>query len=82
MLYFCVICAPAGKKASVAIYHHLAQKYAGSLTPEAAQEGLDLYDEIVADARAHPGSHPNIDILLDALQKPELQIRIEVERQQ
>lgn len=30
----------------------------------AALRGLELYDEVVEDARQHPGSHPNIDILL------------------
>jgi hypothetical protein len=76
----CCTCAP-GKKASVAIYAHLAQKYGNSLNQAAAQEGLTLYDEIVADAKAHPGSHPNIDILLDMLQKPDLQISIQVDKQ-
>ena len=66
----------------MAIYSHLAQKYGGSLSPAAAQEGLDLYAEVVADARAHPGSHPNIDILLDVLAKPEQQVSIVIERQQ
>lgn len=56
-----------GKKASVAIYSHLASKYGGKLTAEAAEEGLQLYDEVVAEAKAQPGSHPNIDILLDVI---------------
>lgn len=70
-----------GKKASVAIYAHLAQKYNGSLNAAAAQEGLSLYDEVVADAKARPGAHPNIDILFDVLNKPELQISIQVDKQ-
>lgn len=80
---FCCCCCScaSGKEASVAIYAHLAQKYGGSLNQAAAQEGLSLYDEIVADAKAHPGSHPNIDILLDVLQKPDLQISIQVDQQ-
>lgn len=67
----------------MAIYNHLAQTYNGALTAAAAQEGLDLYDEVVADARAHRGSHPNIDILLDVLQQPDdkQSISIQVERQ-
>jgi hypothetical protein len=71
----------AGKKASVSIYAHLATKYGGSLSTAAAQEGLDLYDEVVADVKARPGAHPNIDILFDVLQQPDLQISIQVERQ-
>lgn len=71
----------AGKKASVAIYAHLAQKYGGSLSAAAAQEGLSLYDEVVADAKARPGAHPNIDILFEVLAKPELQISIQVDKQ-
>ncbi|KAG2425455.1 hypothetical protein HXX76_013665 [Chlamydomonas incerta] len=56
-----------GKKASVAIYAHLASKYGGKLNAAAAQEGLALYDEVVADARARPGAHPNIDLLLQVI---------------
>ncbi|KXZ45553.1 hypothetical protein GPECTOR_53g139 [Gonium pectorale] len=43
--------------------------YGGKLTKEAAQEGLRLYGEVVDidEARRHPGSHPNIDLLLNAL---------------
>lgn len=78
---FCCLTHAAGKKASVAIYAHLAQKYGGSLSPAAAQEGLSLYDEVVADAKARPGAHPNIDILFEVLAKPELQISIQVDKQ-
>lgn len=67
----------AGKQASVAIYSHLASKYGGKLTAEAAAEGLQLYDETVADAKAHRGSHPNIDILLDVV-KDGNQLTIEI----
>lgn len=77
----CITLHPAGKKASVSIYAHLAAKYNGSLSTAAAQEGLHLYDEVVADAKARPGAHPNIDILFDVLQQPGLQISIQVERQ-
>ncbi|KAG2488404.1 hypothetical protein HYH03_013088 [Edaphochlamys debaryana] len=52
-----------GKKASVAIYAHLAAAHGGKLNVAAAQEGLRLYDEVVADARQRPGAHPNIDLL-------------------
>ena len=33
----------------------------------AAEEGLRLYAEHSADARAHPGKHPNIDRLFDII---------------
>lgn len=69
-----------GKKASVAIYSHLATKYGGKLTVVAAEEGLQLYDEVVADAKAHPGSHPNIDILLNVISSKK-QHNIEVTHQ-
>ena len=37
---------------------------AGRIDQAAAQEGVLLYDEAVADAIARPGAHANIDILL------------------
>jgi hypothetical protein len=73
----CVCClwgqSQAGKKASVAIYNHLALKYDGRLTPAAASEGLQLYAEVVDDAKARPGAHPNIDILLQVVSKHQQQ---------
>ncbi len=47
-----------GSQGSLRIYHHLAHDAA------AATEGLALFAEHTADARAHPGKHPNIDRLL------------------
>ncbi len=52
-----------GSQGSLAVYHHLAQKF-GAITPEAAKNGLELYAEHTADARANPGKHPNIDRLI------------------
>ncbi|MDR1888770.1 MAG: DUF2322 family protein [Zoogloeaceae bacterium] len=52
-----------GSAGSVAVYNHLAQTY-GSLTPEAARKGLELYAGHTEDARLNPGKHPNIDRLL------------------
>jgi hypothetical protein len=40
-----------GKKASVAIYAHLAAKYGGKITADAAKEGLELYGEYVEEAK-------------------------------
>jgi hypothetical protein len=52
-----------GQAGSLAVYHALAQRHGGAITPAAAQEGLALYAEHTADARAFPGKHPNIDRL-------------------
>ena len=51
-----------GKAGSVRLYAALAAKH-GSITPAAAQEGLELFAEHTEAARQHPGSHPNIDRL-------------------
>ncbi len=53
-----------GQAGSLAVYHALAQKHGGAITPAAAAEGLEWYGEHLADAQAHPGKHPNIDRLL------------------
>ncbi|HET7794870.1 MAG TPA: DUF2322 family protein [Rhizobacter sp.] len=52
-----------GQAGSVAVYAALAQRF-GAITVQAAQEGLALYAEHTADARANPGKHPNIDRLI------------------
>ncbi|MBX3622654.1 MAG: DUF2322 family protein [Rhizobacter sp.] len=57
-----------GSAGSVAVYAALAQRY-GAITVEAAHEGLALYAEHTADARAHPGKHPNIDRLLALVER-------------
>lgn len=53
-----------GQAGSLAVYHALAQRHGGAITPAAATEGLALYAEHTADAQAHPGKHPNIDRLI------------------
>ena len=53
-----------GKAGSLRLYHALAQQFNGELSPAAAQHGLTWFGEHVADALAHPGAHPNIDLLL------------------
>jgi hypothetical protein len=53
-----------GQAGSLAVYHALAQRHGGLITPAAAAEGLVLYAEHSADARARPGAHPNIDRLI------------------
>lgn len=55
-----------GKAGSLAVYAALAARH-GSINVAAAQEGLALFAEHTADARAHPGSHPNIDRLLEII---------------
>lgn len=69
-----------GKRASLVFYAAVAStRQGGALDAAAADELLTLYDEVVADAVAHRGSHPNIDLLLDvksgAIKGP---LRIEV----
>ena len=55
-----------GKAGSLAVYAALATKH-GSINTAAAQEGLQLFAEHTESARAHPGSHPNIDRLQDII---------------
>jgi hypothetical protein len=58
----------AGSQGSLRVYRHLAEKH-GAITPAAAQEGLALYAEHAADARANLGKHPNIDRLLAVIER-------------
>jgi hypothetical protein len=53
-----------GKQGSLAVYHYLKQCF-GTLDATAANHGLALFAEHVADARNRPGAHPNIDRLFD-----------------
>lgn len=55
--------AASGKLGSLKLYHALAQEFNGVLNREAAERGLALFAEHVADAEANPGKHPNIDLL-------------------
>ncbi len=52
-----------GSAGSVRVYAYLAGKH-GAIDAAAAAEGLALYAEHTADARANSGKHPNIDRLL------------------
>lgn len=52
-----------GKQGSLAVYTYLKQAF-GTLDAKAADHGLLLFGEHVADARHRPGAHPNIDRLL------------------
>ncbi len=53
-----------GQTGSLVVYAALAALYGGQITPAAASLGLEWYAEHVADARAFPGKHLNIDRLL------------------
>lgn len=55
-----------GKAGSLAVYNALAAKY-GDITAVAANEGIELFAEHAADARANPGKHPNIDRLFEVI---------------
>lgn len=52
-----------GKQGSIAVYQYLKLIF-GILDAEAAEHGLAVFAEHTADARNHPGTHPNIDRLL------------------
>jgi hypothetical protein len=56
-----------GKAGSLAVYAALAARH-GSIDVVAARQGLDLFAEHTAAARAHPGSHPNIDRLFEVIE--------------
>lgn len=55
-----------GKSGALTVYAALAARF-GKIDAAAAREGLDLFAEHTADARAHPGKHPNIDRLFDVI---------------
>ncbi|MFM7568460.1 MAG: DUF2322 family protein [Betaproteobacteria bacterium] len=55
-----------GKSGSLTVYAALAARF-GKIDAAAAREGLDLFAEHTADARAHPGKHPNIDRLFEVI---------------
>ena len=56
-----------GSQGSLRLYLHLVDLY-GSITPEAAEKGLELYAEHTADAEDNPGKHPNIDRLFEIVE--------------
>jgi len=67
-----------GSAGSVRVYHALAQE-SGVIDMAAAKQGLELYAEHTADAKAFPGKHPNIDRLLTMLANGEpLSLRVEL----
>ena len=56
--------AVAGKLGSLKLYNALAEHFDGQLHAQAAELGLLWFAEHVADAKAHSGKHPNVDLLL------------------
>ncbi|MCL5811204.1 DUF2322 family protein [Neisseria meningitidis] len=63
--------AVQGKLGSLKLYNALAERFDGKLDKEAAEQGLIWFAEHVAAARAHPGKHPNIDLLEKVVQSGE-----------
>ncbi|WP_250314121.1 DUF2322 family protein [Neisseria sp. Marseille-Q6792] len=63
--------AVQGKLGSLKLYNALAERFNGRLDKEAAEQGLIWFAEHVADARAHTGKHPNIDLLENVVQSGE-----------
>jgi len=53
----------AGSQGSLKVYNHL-YKIFGSISVEAAAEGIKLFAEHTQDSIDNPGKHPNIDRLL------------------
>ncbi len=66
-----------GTVGSFRVYAYLDEKY-GSITPDAAAEGLEIYDEHTEDAYLNPGKHPNIDRLIE-LQEAGATLTIHIE---
>ena len=65
-----------GSQGSLRLYRFLFEKY-GEIDAVAAEAGLALYAEHVAEAREHPGRHPNIDRLIGIVAcKPALAVRL------
>lgn len=56
-----------GKLGSLKLYNALSSLFNGQLTAESAEQGLIWFAEHVDDAKANPGKHPNIDLLLQVI---------------
>lgn len=51
-----------GNERVLAVYYKLALD-CGGVTPQAAEQGLQLLGPLAEEAAAHPGAHPDIDLL-------------------
>ena len=56
-----------GTQGSLKVYFYLYKNFR-KINLEAAQKGLELFSEHTAEAKKHPGSHPNIDRLISIVQ--------------
>lgn len=59
--------AVEGKLGSLKLYNALAEKFAATLNPQAAEQGLIWFAEHVEDAKQNVGKHPNIDLLFKVM---------------
>lgn len=59
--------AVEGKLGSLRVYNALAEQFAEKLDRQSAEQGLIWFAEHTADAKANPGKHPNIDLLLKVI---------------
>ena len=57
-----------GSQGSLKVYFYLNKNFK-EINLAAAQKGLDLFSEHTAEAKKNPGSHPNIDRLINILKK-------------
>lgn len=65
-----------GKQGSLMVYQYLFQEF-GEINVAAAKHGLEVFAEHLADAKARPGAHPNIDMLLNIIDGSNaLQVRL------
>lgn len=55
-----------GQRGSLAVYYKVAVDH-GGLGPAAARQALELFAEKAEEAKAAPGTHPNIDRLFAIL---------------
>lgn len=51
-----------GSSGSLRVYYEMAVEF-GGIGPEAARKALELFAEKATEAKAQPGTHPNIDRL-------------------
>lgn len=58
-----------GQQKSLKIFNYLATVYQNEFDKRAQEKALELYAEVVDDAKANPGAHPNVDFVLEALEK-------------
>ena len=56
-----------GKQGSLVVYQYLKQVF-GTIDAKAAAHGMEVFAEHTQDAKKRPGTHPNIDRLLDIVE--------------